>query len=189
MTWVSSAVGFPAAWPRRAWRPRLCTPGASLGGATRWRRGWPPTFLARPGRKHPRPGGLPRGLGGCPGQRLGEVHGTTALVTVLVLEGMPRRERRRPRVPQRPGQEGRAVHPVLAAPDHEAVRAAVPVLEALAEAFPPAQAAVSASPRHAGGPARQGGAPPRDFRLGEPGGRPCAALAADRGDRARKGQV
>jgi hypothetical protein len=184
MPGVYLAGVFTSAWPRRAWRPRLGTPCSSLWVATLGRRVGPPPFWAspacaaarctalcrpesRPGRTHPMPAGLPRRLGVCPGQRLGEGHFAEARFTVLVMAGLHRLDLRRQRVPQVAGPEGRPVLTALAAPDPDAVLADVHVLAAQAAAIEP----------------------PRDFRLGEPGGRAWSALAADRGDGALTGLV
>ena len=144
---------------------------------------------ARTGRKHPMPAGLPRGLWVFPGQRFGDVHVSESLFKVLVMEGFHRLDLRLQRCPQVPGQDGRPVLTALGAPDKDEVLAEVHVVDAQADALQQAQAAAIEQPRHEGMPARHGGEQPLDLRLGEHGGRPWLAFAADRGDRALKGLV
>jgi hypothetical protein len=105
------------------------------------------------------------------------------------MQGFHRLDLRLQCVLQVSGQEGRAILPALAASDHDAVLAAVHVLEAQAEARQQAQAAAIEPPRHEGVPARHRGEPPLDFRLGAHGGRPGSACAADRGALVLKGLV
>jgi hypothetical protein len=136
---------------------------------------------ARPGREHPLPAGLPHGLWGCPGQRLGEVHGSASRGKVLVMAGVHRRARRRPRGPQVPGQEGGPVRTARGAPDKDAVLAEVHLLDAQAEPLQQAQPAAREPPRPEGVPACDGGEPSLNLRLGAHGGRPWVALTAARG--------
>ena len=103
------------------------------------------------------------------------------------MEGFHCRGLRLPRCPRFRGQEGRPVLTALGAPDNDAVLAELHVLEAQADALQQAQAAAISALRHEGVPARHGDEQPRDLRLGEPGGQPLLACAADRGELALKG--
>jgi hypothetical protein len=135
-----------------------------------------------PGREYLLPAGLPQGLGGFPGQRLGDVHVSASRFKVLVMEGFRRLDRRLQLVPQVPGQEGGPVLAALAAPDADETLAEIDLVEAPAETRQQAQTTAIEPPRQEGMPARHGGEPPLNLRLSEPGGRPWLAFPADRGD-------
>jgi hypothetical protein len=108
---------------------------------------------------------------------------------VLVMAGFHRLDLRLPLVPQVPGQKGGPVLAALAAPDEEETLAEIDILDAQAETLQQAQTAAIEQPRHEGMPARHGGEPPLNLRLGEHGGRPLVALTADRGDLSDQGLV
>src|SRR5438128_10279891 len=88
---------------------------------------------------------------------------------VLVMAGFHRLDLRLQLVPQVPGQKGGpvlAALAALAAPDEEETLAEIDILDAQAETFQQAQTAAIEQPRHEGMPARHGGEPPLNLRLG-----------------------
>jgi len=105
------------------------------------------------------------------------------------MEGLHHLELRLPLAPPVPGPEGGPVLAALAAPDEDETLADIDILEAQAETLQQAQTAAIEPPRHEGMPARHGGEPPLNLRLGEHGGRPLVALTADRGDLSGQGRV